>query len=129
MSPSLGYILVLDTESRTQRGDHPLSEQLQYPMVIADSVEQAVNHALRIPPSLVILIGDNVQNWSASLVSRLRQNTQAQNLTIVALTNSASPQWNYSEDTPGLDGFFVKPLSTDILKLLVDSAFVRRNQG
>ena len=105
MSPSLGYILVLDTESRTQRGDHPLSEQLQYPMVIADSVEQAVNHALRIPPSLVILIGDNVQNWSASLVSRLRQNTQAQNLTIVALTNSCQPSVELTAKIPpGLDG-------------------------
>jgi DNA-binding response OmpR family regulator len=129
MSSSHGYILVLDTESRSPRGDYALPDQLQYPMVIASSVEQAINHALRIPPSLVILIGDNVHNWSASLVSRLRQNTQAQNLTIVALTNSASPQWTHMEETLGLDGFFVKPLSTEILNLLVDSALVRQCQA
>lgn len=125
---SHGYILVLDPDTQSHREDHPLAAQLQYPVFIAKSAEQAVKHALQIPPSLVILIGDNVQNWSASLLNQLRQSARAKNLTIVALTDSASPQWNHLEENPGLDGFFVKPLSTDILKLLVESAFVRKGQ-
>ncbi len=126
MFSSHGYILVLDTEPRSYREAHPLEVQLQYPVFIANTAEQAVNRALQAPPSLVILVGDNAQHWSASLVQQLRQNSRVNNLTIVALTNSASPQWDYIEETPGLDGFLVKPLSTDILRSLVESAFARR---
>lgn len=126
MFSSHGYILVLDAETRGYRDSHPLESQLQYPVFVAESPEQAVDRVLQTPPSLVILVGDNVQDWSGALVERLRQTAQAANLTIVALTNSASPQWNYLEETPGLDGFLVKPLSTDILKSLVESAFARR---
>jgi CheY-like chemotaxis protein len=122
---SHGYILVLDAEPRGHRDAHPLASQLPYPVFIAQSVEQAVNRALQAPPSLVILVGDHVQDWSASMVEKLRQNVQTAHLTIVALTNSASPQWNYLEETPGLDGFLVKPLSIDILNSLVESAFAR----
>jgi DNA-binding response OmpR family regulator len=127
MSSSHGYILVLDAEPRGRSEAHLLESQLQYPVFIADSVEQAVSRALQVPPSLVILVGERVQDWSMSLVEQLRRNVQAANLTIVALTDSGSPQWNYLEETPGLDGFLVKPLSTEILKSLVESAFARRS--
>ena len=123
------YILVLDTEPRGHRDVHPLELQLQYPIYIARSVNQAINRALQIPPSLVILIGDNAQHWPTALVKQLRQNSHTQHLTIVALTNSASPQWSHLEDTPGLDGFLVRPLSNDILHSLVESATARTSRG
>ncbi|MGB5974209.1 MAG: hypothetical protein WBG38_12875 [Nodosilinea sp.] len=46
-------------------------------------------------------------------------------MTIVALTDSASPDWNYCEELPGVDGLLVQPLSIDVLRSLVESAFVR----
>jgi DNA-binding response OmpR family regulator len=127
MFASHGYILVLDTEPQGHRDAYPLEAQLQYPVFIAKSVDQAVSRAMQTPPGLVILIGDNDRHWSASLVQQLRQNAQCNQLTIVALSDSTSPQWNYLEETPGVDGFLVKPLSTEILRTLVESAFARRN--
>ncbi len=128
MSSSHGYVLVLDPSRGYPLDAHPLETQLPYPVFIANSAEQAVDRALRTPPSLVILVGDDAQHWSAPLVEQLRRNTGIANLTIVALTNSSSPQWNHLEETPGLDGFLVKPLSSEILNSLVESAFARRNQ-
>ena len=125
MFASHGYILILDTETRGHREIHPLEMQLQYPIYIAKSAEQAISRAWQSPPSLVILIGDSAQHWPNALVKTLRQHTHTQNLTIVALTNSTSPHWSYLEETPGLDGFLVKPLSTDIVKSLVESASAR----
>lgn len=127
MSLSHGYILVLDPSPGHHCDAHPLEMQLQYPVFVASSPEQAVDRALKTPPSLVILVGDDAQNWSAPLVAQLRQKTGVANLTIVALTNSSSPQWNYLEETPGLDGFLVRPLSSEILNSLVESAFARRS--
>lgn len=119
------YILVLDPE-RAPHGDaHPLETDLQYPVFVANSTEQAVTRVNQGAPCLVILVGNNFQDWSQPLVSQLRQHDRAPDMTIVALTDSASPQWNYSEDTPGLDGLLVQPLSMDILRSLVESAFAR----
>ncbi|MGF1568258.1 MAG: hypothetical protein ACFCVD_09350 [Nodosilinea sp.] len=95
-------------------------------MFVANSTEQAVTRVKQEPPCLVILVGNNVQAWSQPLVEHLRQTARTQDMTIVALTDSASPQWNYSEDTPGLDGLLVKPLSFDIVTTLVESALARR---
>jgi CheY-like chemotaxis protein len=120
------YILVLDPECHHRDDAHPLEADLQYPVYVANSPEQAVTRVSEGVPCLVILVGNNVQDWSQPLVRQLRQRDGASDLTIVALTDSASPQWNYSEETPGLDGLLVKPLGMDILRSLVESAFARQ---
>ncbi len=124
MNLTRDYILVLDPERHHRDDAHPLTKDLQYPVYIASSTEQAVTRVGEGVPCLVILVGNNFQEWSQPLVNQLRHG-QAPDLTIVALTDSASPQWNYSEDTPGLDGLLVQPLSGDILRSLVESAFAR----
>jgi CheY-like chemotaxis protein len=125
MTLTRDYILVLDPERHPRDDAHPIETDLQYPVYVASSTEQAVGRVNEGAPCLVILVGNNFQDWSQPLVNQLRQHDQAADLTIVALTDSASPQWNYSEDTPGLDGLLVQPLSMDILRSLVESAFAR----
>lgn len=125
MNLTRSYILVLDPE-RSHRDDaHPLESDLQYPVVVTRSPAQAFTRVSQGAPCLVILVGNNFQDWSQSLIRQLRQHAQSPDMTIVALTDSASPQWNYSEDIPGLDGLLVQPLSMDILRSLVESAFAR----
>ncbi|MBW4482903.1 MAG: hypothetical protein KME14_10200 [Tildeniella torsiva UHER 1998/13D] len=119
------YILVLDPDCAHHDDAHPLESDLQYPVFVASSTEQAVTRVRQGAPCLVILVGNNFQDWSQPLVNQLRQHEQAPDMTIVALTDSTSPQWDYSEDTPGLDGLLVQPLSMDILRSLVESAFAR----
>ena len=119
------YVLVLDPHRLHGADAHPLEAELQYPVFVASSTEQAVSRVSQGVPSLVILVGNNFQDWSQPLVNQLRQHDQAPDMTIVALTDSASPQWNYSEDTPGLDGLLVQPLSMEILRSLVEWAFAR----
>ncbi|MGG6241849.1 response regulator [Nodosilinea sp. AN01ver1] len=125
MTLTQGYILVLDPERRHHDDAHSLATNLQYPVFVASSTEQAVTRASQTPPCLVILMGNNFQAWSQPLVNQLRQYSRSPDMTIVALTDSASPQWNYSEDTPGVDGLLVQPLSMEILRSLVESAFAR----
>jgi CheY-like chemotaxis protein len=120
------YILVLDPEPRHCGDTHSLEADLQYPVYVANSTEQAVTRVNQGAPCLVILVGNNFQDWSQPLVDQLRRHDRAPDMTIVALTDSASPQWNYSEELPGLDGLLVQPLSLDILRSLVESAFARR---
>ena len=119
------YILVLDPDRSHSGNAHLLEANLQYPVFVANSTEQAVTRISQGAPCLVILVGNDFQDWSQPLVNQLRQHNCAPDMTIVALTDSASPQWNYSEDTPGVDGLLVQPLSTDILRSLVESAFAR----
>ncbi len=119
------YILVLDPERGHCDGANLLESDLQYPVFVANSTEQAVTRVSQGAPCLVILMGNNVQTWSQPLVHQLRQHGHSSDMTIVALTDSTSPQWNYSEDLSGLDGLLVQPLSTDILRSLVESAFAR----
>lgn len=126
MTLTRSYILVFDPALSHRDNAHPLESELQYPVFVASSTEQAVSRVSQSAPGLVILVGNNFQDWSQTLVSQLRQHEQAPDMTIVALTDSASPQWNYSEDTPGLDGLLVQPLSMEILRSLVESAFARR---
>ena len=125
MTLTQGYILVLDPERCHHDDVHPLVTNLPYPVFVASSTEQAVTRASQAPPCLVILMGNNFQAWSQPLVNQLRQYSHSPDMTIVALTDSTSPQWNYSEDTPGVDGLLVQPLSMDILRSLVESAFAR----
>lgn len=125
------YILVLDTQRQEagwqeMGGAHSLLTQLRCPVFITGSAEQAVAKVRQVAPYLVILMGDG-PNWSKALVNQLRQEEQAFGMTIVALTDSASPRWGQQEDNPGLDGFLVKPLSDEVLTSLVESALAKRS--
>lgn len=121
-----GYILVLNPDHQEIRAIRAMELNLPYPVFVAHSTEQAVRRLTEGRPCLVILVGNNVQTWSQPLIQQIRQMPTAADTTIVALTDSASPQWNHSEDTPELDGFLVKPLSLDIIKSLVESAQARQ---
>ncbi|MBD2428779.1 response regulator transcription factor [Phormidium sp. FACHB-1136] len=121
-----GYILVLAPDHQEIRNIQAIQADLPYPMVVARSAEQAMTQLGQGQPCLVILVDHNGPSWPQTLVRHLRQTLAATEMTIVALTDSASPQWNHTEDTPELDGFLVKPLSLDIVKSLVESAHARQ---
>lgn len=121
-----GYILVLAPDHQEIFNIRAIEADLPYPVVVARSADQAIAQIQQGYPSLVILVGHNHQAWSQTLVRHLRQTSPATEITIVALTDSTSPQWNHTEETPELDGFLVKPLSADIVKSLVESANARQ---
>jgi DNA-binding NarL/FixJ family response regulator len=125
MSTHDGYILVLDPEHQGVRIP-TIEAELPYPVFVAKSQEQAVARLSQGKPSLIILMGSRGQSWSETLVRHLRQLSPADEMTIVALTDSASPQWSDDTDIPEIDGFLVKPLSLDIIKSLVESAQARQ---
>lgn len=135
MKLSQSYVLVLDPQfgnlqtNDSQVGDLQILESLLMPLrcsiEVADSVEQAMVRVSQAPPYLVILLG-NRQNWSRTLVNKLRDHTRASSVTIVALTDVHAPSWQHQEENPGLDGFLVKPLSVDVLASLVQSAWARQ---
>jgi CheY-like chemotaxis protein len=121
-----GYILVLAPDHQEIRHIHAIEGDLPYPVVVARSAEQAMTHLGQGKPCLVILVDHNGQSWPQTLVRHLRQTAPTAEMTIVALTDSTSPQWNHTEETPELDGFLVRPLSLDIVKSLVESAHARQ---
>jgi CheY-like chemotaxis protein len=120
------YVLVLDEqESRPPRAElSSLSDHCAF--VMANSAEHAVEQAQQKKPCLVILVGEN-QSWFESQVRILRQARQAAPMTIVALTESASPRWRQDAFALDLDGFLVQPLTDDILVSLVQSAAIKQS--
>lgn len=102
-----------------------LLKQLQCPVEVVCSTDQAMTRARQLPPCLVILAG-NQQYWSKSSISRFRHVADRSGMTIVALTDFHAPSWLRQEDNPGVDGFLVKPLSGDVLNSLLQSAWVRQ---
>lgn len=99
--------------------------EMQCSVAIAHSEDQAMTHADRRAPFLVILAGD-YQRWSQSLLTQLRQRNTQDRVTIVALTDWHAPSWLHQEDCPDLDGFLVKPISSEILRSLIQSAWARQ---
>ncbi|PSN20360.1 hypothetical protein C7271_02610 [filamentous cyanobacterium CCP5] len=122
------YVLVVDSSYEDFQDIRSLLSGLPCPVFVAGSTEQAVAQTQQGQPYLVILAGDR-DNWSQPLVHRLRQMTQRTNVTIVALTDTADPLWGESEDNPDIDGFLVKPVSGDVLNLLVESALAKQAQS
>ncbi|MBD2059824.1 response regulator transcription factor [Oculatella sp. FACHB-28] len=94
-------------------------------MVFASSIDQVVAKVSQMSPYLVILAGDG-QNWSQALVKDLRDAANTCETTIVALTDCNAPSWVHQEENPGFDGFLVKPISSDVLTSLVQSAWARQ---
>jgi len=126
MNQAHGYVLILDPNERSHPDGSGVYAQLNRPVYVAVSLDQAVAQAETNPPCLVILMGsDDHPHWTQPLVRRLRQVNRTLHTTIVALTDSGSPHWDHQEDSPGVDGFLVRPLSDDVLRTLVESAFVK----
>ena len=123
-----GYILVVDPQHREIPAFPPTRLDLDYPVFVVNSTEQAMGRLNQGFPCLIILIIDDGQEWLRSSIEQLREMTDVRAMTIVALTDATSPEWQYDEDMPDVDGFLVKPLSLDILKSLVASATARQNK-
>lgn len=119
------YVLILDEQQQLPpHSDLPLGDD-RCDVFVASSFQQAVAQAKQAAPCLVILAGDD-RRWVQMQVHTLRQSTQAHQATILALTESTHPNWEPHEETPDLDGFLVKPLTTDVLTSLVQSALIKR---
>ncbi|WP_416673950.1 response regulator [Egbenema bharatensis] len=125
MKQTQRYVLVLGQDARTLQMLGSLLDQLKYPMVVADSLEQAMVRASQTPPLMIILSGH--QNWTQPLIKRLRNVANSSNkITIVALTEFHSPSWLHQDENPGVDGFLVKPIQSDVLFSLLQSAWARQ---
>ncbi|HEY9888753.1 MAG TPA: hypothetical protein V6D02_10155 [Candidatus Obscuribacterales bacterium] len=120
------YVLVLDERQRQAHvSDLPLLSD-HYSLVVTSSVEHAVEQAREVNPCLVILVGEDHARFEDQ-VKALRHAAAIPAMTIVALTESASPNWQTSKETLELDGFLVKPLTDDILVSLVQSAIIKQS--
>jgi CheY-like chemotaxis protein len=125
MKQTQKYVLVLGQDARTLQMLGTLLDQLKYPMVVADSLDQAMVRASQAPPLMIILSGH--QNWTQTLIKRLRNVANSSNkITIVALTEFHSPSWLHQDENPGVDGFLVKPIESDVLFSLLQSAWARQ---
>ncbi|MGD1907643.1 MAG: hypothetical protein ACFB0C_16875 [Leptolyngbyaceae cyanobacterium] len=119
------YVLILDEQQPASHSDLAFGGD-RFAVFVASSFEQAVVKVSQVAPCLVILAGDD-QAWVKAKVHTLRQSTQANQSTILALTESAHPKWERQEATPDLDGFLVKPLSVEVLTSLIQSALIKRD--
>lgn len=124
MNNSNGYILMLGHHLGADLALQSISTQVEGPVFVAQSAEQAVARIEQGIPYLVILSGTD-QNWTPAFIDRLRETVKPLGTTIVALTQSHEPSWSPQEDHPGIDGFLVEPLSQDVLHLLVESAVAK----
>lgn len=126
MKLSQDYVLVLDEQQRWLRqSDLPLvSDHCAF--IFASSAEHAVEQARQVEPCLVILVGED-HAWFQHQVHALRHSIHSPSMTIVALTESSSPNWQPEKDVLELDGFLVKPLTNDVLTSLVQSAIVKQS--
>ena len=126
MKTNQSYVLVLDQDSGNLQLLGFLLNQLRCPMEVVSSIDQAMARASEMPPSLIILSG-NQHTWSKQLIKKLRNIEKSSNsITIVALTDSHTPRWMHQEENPGLDGFLVSPLNGDVLVSLLQSAWARQ---
>ncbi|MEM9215482.1 MAG: hypothetical protein AAGD25_14200 [Cyanobacteria bacterium P01_F01_bin.150] len=124
---SSDYVLVL--EQKPSQDSCLLSMLLDIwrsPLVVASSTTQVLDRMRYLSPSLVILIG-NHESWPNQFSYQLRQEANVLGCTILALTDAASPSWPKQEDGSIFDGFLVKPLSSDVLTSVLETAQARRS--
>lgn len=124
MSTPQGYVLLLGASGEESGPVYHLLLQHQYSVFIASSTAQAVARIAESSPCLMILLG-NRQHWSPTVVKHLRQQVQSTEVTIVALTELSGTSWSPREDYADLDGFFVTPISDDVLTSVLESALVK----
>lgn len=125
MESTSGYILLLARHPRQVRVLMSLLGCSSFSVEIACSEAQAILQASEHPPFLVILAGDH-RDWSQDLLDKLREYTNTQQTTLVALTDFHAPSWIRQEENPGFDGFLVSPISSEVLSSLVQAAYMRQ---
>uniref|UniRef100_A0A832H8V2 Response regulator n=1 Tax=Oscillatoriales cyanobacterium SpSt-402 TaxID=2282168 RepID=A0A832H8V2_9CYAN len=125
MDATSSHILLLAKHPRQVRFLMTVLGCSSFSVEIACSEEQAVMQASEHPPFLIILAGDHL-SWSQGLLCNLRTRVTTHPVTLVALTDFHAPSWVYQEENPGFDGFFVSPISSEVLLSLVQSAYTRR---
>jgi len=125
MTISCSHVLVVGHPSEDLQRLLGMLSRLCCSTDVAMSVEQVMLKVKQRLPHLVIL-SDNHHDVAEGLVRDLRNSTNARCSTIVALTDCYAPSWVPLEDVPGIDGFLVKPLNTDVLTSLVQSAWARQ---
>jgi DNA-binding NarL/FixJ family response regulator len=127
MEPSADYILVIGRPSHgLQNTFQNATQTLPCPVVVANSPDQAIAQAQADHPHLVILSGDHDQTWSPRIARQIRQSVQPEGVVIVALTQSSELSWHPRTNSADIDGFFVEPLSVDILSSLAESAIAKK---
>lgn len=124
-TPYSDPVLIVDLESRLAISWHLPFKRLSCPLVVATSLQQALNHAYHVHPCLVLLMGEHV-HWPKSFITQVRSASGLTHTTILAVADSDASSWIQQEENPGLDGFLVNPLSTDVLTSLVESASAKQ---
>ncbi|MEL7223738.1 MAG: hypothetical protein AAF810_04255 [Cyanobacteria bacterium P01_D01_bin.36] len=104
-----------------------LAKTLSCPVVTINSPLQALALAQADPPHLVILSGDDGHTWSAQIARKIKQNMQHEGIVIVAITASSDRSWQSTSDSAEIDGFFVEPVSADVLSSLNESAITKKH--
>ncbi len=117
------YVLLLADRTEEVFGLESLLRKLRFTVEIANSPEQAIAQVHRDTPCLVIVHGDR---WSHTFMRQLRTLANTDGMMLMFLTDCHAPSWLYQDQNPGFDGFLVKPLSSDILSSLVQSASARQ---
>lgn len=125
MSSTQSDILLLAKQSHEVCVLSSLLQDSHYSVSRTSSEEQALAQIDRKPPFLIIL-ADDTQHWSQTLLRKLRHTAKAHRITLVALTDFRTPRWMHQEENPGFDGFLVYPLSSEVLSSLVQSAYARQ---
>jgi len=126
MKNSQNYVLVVGAPARKLPETKNFAQTLSCPVVTITSPTQALALAQADPPHLVILSGDDGQTWSPQIARQIKQSVQPEGIVIVAITASSDRSWPSIEDSAEIDGFFVEPLSADILSTLNESAMTKR---
>lgn len=126
MKDSQNYVLVVGAPSRKLPETKSFAQTLSCPVVTITSPVQALAIAQAAPPHLVILSGDDGQTWSPQIARQIKQSVQPESIVIVAITVSSERSWQATEDNTEIDGFFVEPLSADILSTLNESAITKK---
>lgn len=121
--PSSTYILLLAPQIEELQGLESLLQQVAFEVEIVDTADQALAKASQHPPCLVIL---QEHFRSDTTIHKLRTIANADRMTLVIVTETDSPSWLHQDQHPEVDGFLVKPLSSDVLFSLIHSASARQ---
>ena len=126
MHHSQTYVLIIGQPSQDLPSAELMAQMLRCPVVTMTSPIQALALAQSDPPHLIILPGDNGLIQSHRIARQLRKRIQPEPVVIVAITAASEPSWQRDEDNPEIDGFFVEPLSADVLSTLNESAITKK---
>ena len=117
------YILLLAPQIEELQGLESLLQQVALDVEIVNTTDQALARVSQRPPCLVIL---QEHLRSEATIHQLRTLANADRMTLVIVTETDSPSWFHQDLHPDVDGFLVKPLSSDVLFSLIHSASARQ---